>query len=158
MSTPAQVAAKFAAAADGIARTPRRVTEAAALTVKRSVQAHLVVAAPRGRLNVGRKGARVGVRYTLAGNTAVVKMTGPAQLIERDTKAHRIPRATVGRGRRQRANTKVVVIPGVGVRASAAHPGTRGKHPWEKGLRAALPAIPKAAADAYFAPLRQVFR
>lgn len=124
--------------------------------VKRSAQTQLAIAAPRGRLNVGKRGAKVGVRYDLRSDTeAIVRMTGPAQLIERDTKAHRIPRGTVGQGRRQRANTKRIVIPNVGVRMWAQHPGTKGKHPWEKGLQASLPDVRNAAGRYYFDTLRK---
>jgi hypothetical protein len=47
----------------------------------------------------------------------------------------------VGRGKRRRANTKPIVIPGVGVRRSAQHPGTKGKYPWRKGNEAAEPKV-----------------
>lgn len=135
----------------------QRVLEASAQTLKRSVQGTLRVAAPRGRLNVGKKGAKVGVRYDIEPKKATVRMTGPAHLLESDTKAHRIPRGKVGRGRRQRVNKKVIVIPGVGVRAYANHPGTQGKQPWAKGLRLGLPQIDRINGKILNDTVRRVF-
>jgi hypothetical protein len=57
-------------------------------------------------------------------------------LIESDTKAHDIPKA------RKRGRRRVVVIPGVGVRASAHHPGTHGRHPWRAGVQKSQAKIP----------------
>lgn len=99
--------------------------------------------APKKLSGVGKRGARIGVRYNVDrfGDAfeakSLVFATGPFHLIERATEAHRIPRAEVGRGKRRRANTKPIVIPGVGVRRSAQHPGTKGKYPWRKGNAAA---------------------
>lgn len=158
MSTPAQVASKFHRLAADIQNMDRNILNATALELKRSVQGTLAVAAPRGRLNVGKKGAKVGVRFDLpAPHKAVVRMTGPAHLLESDTQAHRIPRGTIGRGRRQRANTKKIFIPGVGVRAYANHPGTRGKHPWAKGIRLSLPKVDQVGGKVVHQTVAKVF-
>lgn len=114
-----------------------RATARTALTVKKTIQA----GAPTRLRNVGRSGARLSVGYTTKSTTAgdpyaIVQARGPWPIIESDTPAHVIPRARV-RGRR-----RVIVIPGVGVRAYAHHPGTKGKHPWAKGVEAAIPASP----------------
>lgn len=159
MTTFAHFAVKMGRlAADVSTVTPRDIAGRAAFEVKTSVQNQLKVAAPKGRLNVGKKGQRIGVRYTLGTTSARVFMFGPAHLIESDTKAHRIPRATVGRGKRTKANRKVIVIPGVGVRQSAQHPGTRGKHPWAKGLVAGLARATRAGGDVYFDTIRKAIR
>jgi hypothetical protein len=141
MSGPLEFANKMHRFANELQTAPRTIVGAGALQVKKSVQLQLAAAgAGSGRLRgAGRKGARIGVRYELYPTLAKVFMFGPAHLLESDTKAHRIPRAT--QGRRGRRNTKLIVIPGVGVRAWARHPGTRGKHPWRKGVNAALPDI-----------------
>jgi hypothetical protein len=73
----------------------------------------------------------------VSSGTAIIWATGPVHLLESATKPHRIPRTTA-RGRR-----RVVVIPGVGVRAWANHPGTHGKHPWAKGVAVAVPRVPQ---------------
>lgn len=127
-----------AMATDG-PKLERRATNFAALEVKKVLLVEMRRAAPNLKLNVGKRGKKIGVSYdagTTTG-TAVIRATGPVQLIESATKPHRIPRDTA-RGRR-----RVVVIPGVGVRASANHPGTRGKHPWAKGVAVAIPLVPK---------------
>lgn len=80
----------------------------------------------------GRKPKRVGAKYTVKGTTnpsAVVKATGPAQLIERDTKAHKI----APRRRRGQAKARALRLADGRFAASVQHPGTRGKRPYEKG-------------------------
>jgi hypothetical protein len=116
----------------------RRATNAAALEVKGVLLAEMRRAAPNLRLNVGKRGKKIGVSYQpgASSGTAVIRATGPVQLIESATKPHRIPRE-------RRRGRRVVVIPGLGVRAWANHPGTRGKHPWSKGVALAVPKVPK---------------
>lgn len=133
-----------------------RTVEIAALTVKTSVLTQMQAAGvTNGRLRgVGKKGAKIGVRYDFGGRkTALVRATGPFHLLERDNKAHRIPKE-----RGSRARKRVVVIPGVGVRAFAQHPGTKGKHPWEKGVVAAIPIQEKAQGLALQVALVKAYR
>lgn len=128
----------------------------AALAVKKSVQAQMVAAGVKdGKLRgVGKKGARIGVRYDFAGRrSALVRATGPFHLIESDTKPHREPKT-----RGARARKRVVVIPGVGVRAWANQPGTKGKHPWAKGVVAAIPIQEKAQGLALRAALIKAYK
>jgi len=84
------------------------------------------------------KGAAIGARYNLSGvgttTTAEVSATGPLPLLTNPMPPHRIPK-TGGRRR------KPLVIPGVGVRASAEHPGTKGKDTWNKGRERARPRV-----------------
>lgn len=110
---------------------------------------------------VGPKGAKVGVRFDMARGSfdpeALLKATGPMQLIESDTSGHVI-RSRHATGYKRRGfvgptlpgqfrvkNTfgpklsPVLNIPGIGYRRSARHPGTRGKHPWQKGKDRARP-------------------
>lgn len=109
----------------------------------------------------------VSLKWTPAGGT---------RLVNDNTKAHDIRRrgfvGTRGRGARavkgarllaafgvnaQRAGG-VLNIPGIGFRASARHPGTRGKHFVEKGKRMAVPVAAKTYAQKQVTePLRQVF-
>lgn len=121
--------------------------KAASQIIKKAVERR----APRRLRNVGGKarrakgGSRIGVRYNVGnfGGDAKSKVFayGPFQLIERDTKAHRIPRPTVGRGRNKRANTRRILIPGVGWRSAARHPGTKGQRPWRKGVMASYDEV-----------------
>ena len=155
MSTPAQFAGKMHRVADGVKRAPREITKRGVLVVKRSVQEKLAADAPRGRLNVGKRGQRVGVRFDLrSDNEAIVKMTGPAHLLERDTKAHRIPRER----KTSRAKKRYAVIPGVGVRAYANHPGTKGKHTFERGVEDSKPQVGRTAAGVYFGVVRKAVK
>jgi hypothetical protein len=90
------------------------------------------------RVRSGR-GATIGARYDLRGDTAEVKATGPVPLLANPIKAHRIPRANARR-------RKVLSIPGIGVRASAQHPGTKGKDTWNEGRERAAPRVRTAIA------------
>jgi len=86
---------------------------------------------------VGKRGAKVGAKTEpLRIGSAIVKATGPYQLIERDTSAHREPRAARRRGR-------ALLIPGIGYRQSVHHPGTKGKHPFEKAVNQYGPQVPR---------------
>jgi hypothetical protein len=99
--------------------------------------------------HVGRRGAAIGVRYDVRGDTAEVKATGPVPLLANPIRPHRIPKA----GRRR----KVIVIPGVGVRASANHPGTRGKDTWDKGREKAAPHVRTAVGRKSDEVVRKAF-
>jgi hypothetical protein len=87
----------------------------------------------------GRKGAKVGARYDIisggADASGTVSKTGPLHLLANPTKPHVMPRA------RKRGGRRVLVIPGIGVRAFANHPGTKGKDTWAKGRRKAEPFV-----------------
>jgi hypothetical protein len=87
--------------------------------------------------HVGRRGANIGARFDLRGTgrttSAEIKATGPVPILANPTKPHRIPRARKGR--------RVISIPGIGVRASANHPGTKGKDTWVKGREKAQPRV-----------------
>jgi hypothetical protein len=145
-----ELAGKMQRAAVGVADVPREATGRASLVAKRALEA----AAPKRLRGVGKKGAKLGVRYNVgnypSGAQSLIYATGPWQLIEADTRPHRIPRQ---RGRRRR----YVVIPGVGVRASAQHPGTKGKHPWEKTTTALRPVLPRIYEAEVVSAFRKVF-
>jgi hypothetical protein len=82
------------------------------------------------------KGAKIGARYDIAGDTVTIRATGPVPLLANPTKPHRIPK---------KAN-KLIVIPGIGVRAFADHPGTPGKDSWNKGRDNAEPKVRAAVS------------
>ena len=122
---------------------------------------------PRIKMSgVGKNGATVGVVLVPAGKDTVVKMTGPAQLIENDTKAHTILGRNVGRlgkgkGSRSASAKRAAkqelynaLFGGQGggrlnlggdqwVTGPIPHPGTKGKHPFRKGVDAVAPVAPK---------------
>lgn len=146
-SSPAELSAKLNRLAKEVSDT-RKPLNAAALAAKQAF-----IAAEPGV--VGHRVARgkVGVRYDVHGNTAIVRFTGPAHLALNPTGAHRIePRRRGRRGRR-------ALTIGDDFAAYANHPGTRGKDP---GARRAKVAAAKVAPKAYHQvgvvqPLRRVF-
>lgn len=129
----AAVAKNFRATATTMQRDQRKAIEASALAAKTALLA--APGAPKFLRGVGRKGARVGVRYDVKGvgnPTALVRWFGPAHLVNNPTKAHTI--APRGRTRR-RGNAMALNTPD-GPRAKANHPGTRGKRFFQKIGRA----------------------
>ena len=69
--------------------------------------------------------------------------------------ANPIPPHTVPKqGRRRR---KVIAIPGIGVRASAHHPGTKGKDTWNQGREKAEPKVKVAIAKRSDEVVRRAF-
>lgn len=161
-----ELAKKMEASARAIeTKSDVEVTEANALKAKTVILAHMKRAAPRLTLQVGKtKKKRIGVRYDLRKDkkAAIVKATGPAHLIERDTDKHTIPKDLGGTlthtasGRKRSAksaakraeqartrNVRKYVINGKVRSGSIKHPGTKGKHPFEKGVKAFLPSAGK---------------
>lgn len=160
-----QLAGKLEKAAREIeTRSDEEIVGKDALRAKRLIAAQIAVAAPGGTLRSGSRKAdgsrsgRVGARYDLAPNKkgAIVRATGPAHLIERDTSPHWIPRqlggtithTATGRRRskasvvRRKANVnKVLKIGNNLVKGPIKHPGTKGKHPFRKGVRQFLPGV-----------------
>jgi hypothetical protein len=149
--SPDQAARKLRTLTVAISDLPRAQVEDAALILKRNILA----LAPARLSGVGRKGARVGVRYNVGsypdGAKALVFATGPFHLIERDTKAHRIPRE------RRRGRRRYAVVPGVGPRARVQHPGTKGKHPFARGVQMSEAAVQRAVRSSTDVVLRRIF-
>lgn len=120
------------------------------------VKASVLRYAPARLSGVGRRGARLNARYNVGNYGGEAKSrvfaVGPWQLVENDTRAHQVPKQRGGRARRRYA-----VIPGVGVRAYAKHPGTRGKRPWARGVEAALPKVRNLLSTRGGALLRRIF-
>lgn len=117
---------------------------AAALAAKNE----MLRGAPRFLRGVGRRGAKIGVRYTLYGESkAIVRWVGPAHLANNPTKPHEIR----PKGKRRRNGKRALVINGTPV-ARAQHPGTRGKHFYEASkprvVRAVQASSAKSARDA----------
>jgi hypothetical protein len=149
-------------------RVQKDATRKTALGLTVAARATTRAAAPGGVLaGVGRAGKKVGVQAQPApSGDWLVKATGPYQLIERDTKAHTIPKQldvlNVARRRRQlRAGFRArrpLNIPGVGWRRSVHHPGTRGKHPFEKAVREFAPQAPKVFRAEVASAMAKTFR
>lgn len=168
--TPAELAGKFARFESELVAAQRKGVTAGSLLIATAVRKEVAVATRgRNRLSgVGRNGAKVGVRYDVRGTTnpvGLVRATGPLHLIESDTAAHMILPRGVGRAqgrskaaRRAAKQSLYDALFGAGGFSSATplampwgprfradHPGTKGKHPWAKGVsrseRLVLPAV-----------------
>ena len=101
---------------------------------------------------VGRRGAKVGARFDIKGDGVDVKATGPLHFVANPMSPHRIPKQ-----RGPRARKRYAVIPGVGVRAYANHPGTRGKNTWNRQSRKAREAASAQIRDRYTKIARKAF-
>lgn len=151
-----QVTAKLNGLAREYADLPKSQVAEGSLIVKKSVSALM----PDHLRGVGKKGAKLAVRFVMtdaAGEDAssTIFVTGPAQLIEGDTKAHPIPKLKGARSKKQtkatrlygpafgglKTNGKALTLGGDAVRRNVWHPGTKGKHPWAKGVEAAMPLV-----------------
>lgn len=136
----ADIAARMTAAQNAADKAAKQTVATAALKAKLAIQS----GSPARLRGVGKSGAKLGVSYRLSGagarTTATVRATGPWQLIEEDTRPHVIRSKRRGR-KKGRGGQGAIVIPGVGPRVAAHHPGTRGKHPWAKGVEKAMPLV-----------------
>lgn len=119
------------------------------------------------------KGAKVGARFDIKGvanPTALVRANGPIQLVERDTRPHVILARSrfvsrggvrVRRGRRsaagRRLRGKAALTIGGNLRAWAAHPGTKGQRPFDRGVDRAAPKTPRIFQDEIDQGLRKVW-
>lgn len=123
-----------------------RATNAAAAEAKRIhlQEIRRAVGGDMRMSGVGRRGARVNVRYMAARSesnpVAVISAVGPLHLLERPIKAHPI---------RPRGRKKALLTP-AGPRRSVMHPGVSSpKRPWQIGRNRAQPAVTKVVHRQY---------
>lgn len=113
-------ASKIAAGGKAIEKAEKVTIAESAQAGKKIMQANMGFTRLRG---VGKKGAKVGVRYKIVGGShpsALLSYFGAVHLVNNNTSPHRIePKA----GRR---GAKALNVGG-NLRANADHPGTRGK-------------------------------
>lgn len=155
-TTPEEWARRANGFAGGLQETQRKAVGAAAFAAKKEIATEVrkVVGADMRLTGVGKRGAKLSVYYNVVGYknpTATIAMRGPVHLVERPTKPHRVPRV------RKRGRKRVVVIPGVGVRASANHPGTHGQYPFKKGTERGKPKAVAAFNDTIVREFRGTF-
>jgi len=111
-------------------KAQRRGVQQSALVVTRSIRQQVQNATGGdSRLSgVGRRGARVGVRYEVKGTTnptALIRATGPMHLLEHNTAPHMI--------QPKRKKIRALRLANGSFAAHVRHPGTRAKVPFEKG-------------------------
>lgn len=164
---------RWVALANVYTEAPAKAVAASANVYATTTRSYVNAATHGGKLrNVGKRGSRVGVKMTLNGNSATVQATGPLQIVERDTKDHDIPqtrltrrgRTAAGRLSHKRVATgrtssgnKLLVINGNIITGPVRHPGTKGKHPFERAADAAEIPARNAARDATFNAIGKVF-
>jgi plasmid stability protein len=165
MATALEFARKTAALPGAMREAEARAVAKAALQATNLIRAEIRAAAPGGTIRLNGKPKRIGVSYKMVsgGGAAKARISaqGPLHLLERDTASHYEPRASqssllrykvskkTGRttvvrrtGRaRGRLAPKPLAIPGIGFRTRVVHPGTKGKHPFAKGLQQARPVV-----------------
>lgn len=156
MTTLQQFAAKTAALGPKMREAEVAAVKAGAQQAVGLIRDEIRAVAPGGTLKMNGKPKRVGASFKMGtGSQASVSAEGPMQLIERDTASHFEPRGSSStllgyrtnkrtgattvreRKRRGRSAVKVLSIPGIGFRRTVIHPGTKGRHPFEKGKDAA---------------------
>lgn len=159
----AELAKKLFNAGHSVERATEMGLKAGGQLVKITALAQLAAAgAGSGRMSgVGKNGAPIGVGYDILkasnGEAAVrVKVKGKgAHLLERDTKAHTInPKKRRGGAK---GGKGAVRLADGSFRRSVRHPGTRGKHPWEKALNQSLPQVPKTIQQQISSALAKAF-
>lgn len=155
-------------------QTPGRVVAASARVYNTTIKGDIAAITRGGKLrNVGKAGSRVGVTTRLFGTTAIVQATGPLQILERDTREHSIPRTALSRrtrtasGRLSRkreltgrtsSGRRHLFINGHWVTGPVKHPGTTGKHPFERGVLEATEPAALAARIVVVQAIAGVFR
>ena len=153
--TPAQFARSVRRLPGELEQAAERGVAKSALTVTRSIRSELqrVTGGDSRMSGVGKRGRKVGARYRVRGGSepsALITAEGPVHLLERDTKAHTIPRE------RRRGRRRIVVTP-QGPRARVNHPGTQGRQPFAKGVNAAAPKVPRVIQQEVSTALRRTF-
>jgi len=139
LNSLADVTRMAATLPDALQRAQIAGVTKSALLVTTAIRGEIRAATGDNRLSgVGARGARVGAKYDVKGQvnpSAIISAKGPLHLIERDTSPHLIiPRGRrVGKRGRRLKGGQVLHMANGGYAASALHPGTRGKHPFERG-------------------------
>lgn len=167
MGTSTSVA-QFTGKLDKLATEMANVQAPLEATAFRGKQIFLAAAASAGVLGAKPAGKRklIGARYdtknrksnTLGEGQVVITYTGPAHLVNNPTRAHVIlPRRRPGVRTRRKQAARALTING-DLRARANHPGTRGKHFYEKAKAICEKELPNVYARKQLTePLRRTF-
>lgn len=158
--SPEEMARKLAAAAAAIGDTRPPLT-ATAQAVKGDFVTSLRQSGVRGTTKVSKA---VKSRYDIKGDTALVRYTGPAHLLNNPTRAHSlVSRKNRGtrRGRGSRtsgAGAKGAILVNGSPKAFAMHPGTKGLHFYERARNQAAKTAPSVyRREGVLEPMRRIF-
>jgi hypothetical protein len=158
--SPAELAGKLASAASAIGDTKIPLT-ATAQAVKGDFVSSLRDVGVHGTTKVSKA---VKARYDIKGDTALVKYTGPAHLLDRPTRAHSlVSRKNRGtrRGRGSRTSgvgARGAILVNGSPKAFAMHPGTKGLHFFARARNKAEQTAPRVyQREGVLEPLRRIF-
>lgn len=107
---------------------------AARARTSKKTRAGLVGSKGRGRLNTS-----YNVRQGPEGATSLVRAVGPWQLVENDTQPHDIRPGQTRSGRNRSGGAKALTIDGELYAYANQTGGSKGRHPWAKGVAEAEP-------------------
>lgn len=138
-SSVADLSGRLIRVGQDITRANRVGVEKACLAGKQTMLASMAAAGLGRRISgVGKSGANVNVRYDVRGYqnpVGILRYVGPVHLVNSPTKPHEIlPRARqrTAKGNARRGAKALAPKGGGWTRASAKHPGTKGKKFAEK--------------------------
>lgn len=164
---------------DELGKANKGAVNKAALMMTNAIRAEIRQVVPSSKLR-NMRGASIGARYDVKGEknpTALIRALGPLQIVERDTKPHQILPKGIGRSqgrskmarRAARQSLYAALFGGsygsgvhplstpYGPRYRVNHPGTKGRHPFQKGVEKTrdkvAPVLRTGVADA----LRKAF-
>lgn len=145
-----QLFQKLTEAAESIERIERETVEVSSLYAKEELTdaVRYMAGADQRISNVGKRGARVSVRYDLGhtpeGFASRVYAVGPLQIVENRTSAHTIPKRTK-RGKIRKGKKRLTTP--YGTFTSVDHPGTSGKHKFKQAMDYVLRQIDRRMID-----------
>jgi hypothetical protein len=160
--------AQFTGKLDKLASELKDVQKPLEATALRGKEIFLSTAAAAGVIGAKPAGKRkmIGARYDtknkksqgLGEGSIVITYTGPAHLVNSPTRAHEIrPRRRPGVRTRRKQAARALTI-NSDLRAIAHHPGTKGKHFFERAKALCEVALPRVyAAKQITEPLRRTF-
>lgn len=142
--SPKAFAAKISAAGAGLAKGVEQGVRRASLTSKATLNTKAIGRMTGGDMRLsGAKNRKVNLRYKVSGSgertRSEFNVTGPIMLVEGPTVAHKI--TPKGKGRRKADRRKAIAVGPGTYRASANHPGTRGKHLFKKVRDGEVPRV-----------------
>jgi hypothetical protein len=152
-----QLGARMHRVSAEVGRARRSAVTSAALAITTEVRQEIAKATGGKSKLSGMRGAKLGAGFNVKGTdnpTAIISARGPVHIVERGTKRHTI----TARGRRGRRSGAMQIRGGVEFQRSVNHPGTKGKHPFAKGVARGRPMAERALRSTFSDALRRGMR